>query len=394
MADSRDPIALAQALIQCPSVTPADAGALGVLADALGQIGFACHRLPFQTPNTPDVENLYARLGNGGQNFCFAGHTDVVPVGDADDWSRDPFSGETVDGALHGRGAADMKSAIAAFTVAVERLIERHGAPESWNTPGSISLLITGDEEGPAINGTRRVLEWLSERGETLDACIVGEPTNPDALGDMIKIGRRGSTTGDVVVRGTQGHTAYPHLANNPVHHLVRMLSALTAEPLDSGTEHFQPSTLQVTTVDVGNPANNVVPAKAHATFNIRFNDLHSSDSLDAWVRQTFNAALGDTDAGYELSFRVTGEAFLTPPGPLSEAISTAVAGVTGRRPELSTTGGTSDARFIKAYCPVAEFGLVGQTMHKVDEHVATDDIVKLTEIYLSVLETYFGLST
>ena len=394
MADSRDPIALAQALIQCPSVTPADAGALGVIADALGQIGFACHRLPFQTPNTPDVENLYARLGNGGQNFCFAGHTDVVPVGDADDWSRDPFSGEIVDGALHGRGAADMKSAIAAFTVAVERLIERHGAPESWNTPGSISLLITGDEEGPAINGTRRVLEWLSERGETLDACIVGEPTNPDALGDMIKIGRRGSTTGDVVVRGTQGHTAYPHLANNPVHHLVRMLSALTAEPLDSGTEHFQPSTLQVTTVDVGNPANNVVPAKAHATFNIRFNDLHSSDSLDAWVRQTFNAALGDTDAGYELSFRVTGEAFLTPPGPLSEAISTAVAGVTGRRPELSTTGGTSDARFIKAYCPVAEFGLVGQTMHKVDEHVATDDIVKLTEIYLSVLETYFGLST
>ena len=394
MADSRDPIALAQALIQCPSVTPADAGALGVLADALGQIGFACHRLPFQTPNTPDVENLYARLGNGGQNFCFAGHTDVVPVGDADDWSRDPFSGEIVDGALHGRGAADMKSAIAAFTVAVERLIERHGAPESWNTPGSISLLITGDEEGPAINGTRRVLEWLSERGETLDACIVGEPTNPDALGDMIKIGRRGSTTGDVVVRGTQGHTAYPHLANNPVHHLVRMLSALTAEPLDSGTEHFQPSTLQVTTVDVGNPANNVVPAKAHATFNIRFNDLHSSDSLDAWVRQTFNAALGDTDAGYELSFRVTGEAFLTPPGPLSEAISTAVAGVTGRRPELSTTGGTSDARFIKAHCPVAEFGLVGQTMHKVDEHVATDDIVKLTEIYLSVLETYFGLST
>jgi len=394
MADSRDPIALAQALIQCPSVTPADAGALGVLADALGQIGFACHRLPFQTPNTPDVENLYARLGNGGQNFCFAGHTDVVPVGDADDWSRDPFSGEIVDGALHGRGAADMKSAIAAFTVAVERLIELHGAPESWNTPGSISLLITGDEEGPAINGTRRVLEWLSERGETLDACIVGEPTNPDALGDMIKIGRRGSTTGDVVVRGTQGHTAYPHLANNPVHHLVRMLSALTAEPLDSGTEHFQPSTLQVTTVDVGNPANNVVPAKAHATFNIRFNDLHSSDSLDAWVRQTFNAALGDTDAGYELSFRVTGEAFLTPPGPLSEAISTAVAGVTGRRPELSTTGGTSDARFIKAYCPVAEFGLVGQTMHKVDEYVATDDIVKLTEIYLSVLETYFGLST
>lgn len=394
MADTRDPIALAQALIRCPSVTPADAGALGVLTDTLVQIGFDCHRLPFQTPDTPDVENLYARLGSGGQNFCFAGHTDVVPVGDADDWSRDPFSGDVIDGALHGRGAADMKSAVAAFTVAVDRLVERHGAPDSWATPGSISLLITGDEEGPAINGTRKVLDWLSDRGETLDACIVGEPTNPDALGDMIKIGRRGSTTGDVVVRGTQGHTAYPHLANNPVHHLVRMLNVLTAAPLDGGTEHFQASTLQITTVDVGNPANNVIPAKVRATFNIRFNDLHSSDSLDAWVRETFDAALGDSDASYELSFRVTGEAFLTPPGPLSNAISTAVAGVTGRRPELSTTGGTSDARFIKDYCPVAEFGLVGQTMHKVDEHVAIDDIVKLTEIYLSVLETYFGLST
>lgn len=394
MADTRDPIALAQALIQCPSVTPADAGALGVLGDALGQIGFECHQLTFHTSDTPDVENLYARLGSGGQNFCFAGHTDVVPVGDADDWSRNPFSGDVVDGALHGRGAADMKSAIAAFAVAVNRLIERHGTPDSWATPGSISLLITGDEEGPAINGTRKVLAWLAERDETLDACIVGEPTNPDALGDMIKIGRRGSTTGDVIVRGIQGHTAYPHLANNPVHHLVRMLNALTAEPLDRGTEHFQPSTLQITTVDVGNPANNVTPAKAHATFNIRFNDLHSSGSLEAWIRQTFDTALGDTDASYELSFRVTGEAFLTPPGPLSNAIGTAVERVTGRRPELSTTGGTSDARFIKEYCPVAEFGLVGQTMHKVDEHVATDDIVKLTEIYLSVLETYFELST
>jgi len=393
MSLTDDPIALSQALIRCPSVTPADAGALGVLAGALEDIGFTCHRLRFSDENTPDVENMYARLGNGGPNFCFAGHTDVVPVGDAADWTRDPFSGDVTDGVLHGRGAADMKSAIACFTAAVAKLVERQGAPDSWGTPGSISLLITGDEEGPAVNGTRKVLEWLAERGEQLDACIVGEPTNPEALGDMIKIGRRGSTTGDVVVHGTQGHTAYPHLADNPVHHLVRMLGTLTAAPLDEGTEHFPPTTLQITTVDVGNPANNVIPARVSATFNIRFNDLHSSDSLAAWVRETFDRAIAGTNARYDLSFRVTGEAFLTPPGPFSEAISDAVAKVTGRRPELSTTGGTSDARFIKDFCPVAEFGLVGQTMHKVDERVATSDIEQLTEIYLTVLETYFKLS-
>jgi len=393
MSLTDDPIALSQALIRCPSVTPADAGALGVLAGALEDIGFTCHRLRFSDENTPDVENMYARLGNGGPNFCFAGHTDVVPVGDAADWTRDPFSGDVTDGVLHGRGAADMKSAIACFTAAVAKLVERQGAPDSWGTPGSISLLITGDEEGPAVNGTRKVLEWLAERGEQLDACIVGEPTNPEALGDMIKIGRRGSTTGDVVVHGTQGHTAYPHLADNPVHHLVRMLGTLTAAPLDEGTEHFPPTTLQITTVDVGNPANNVIPARVSATFNIRFNDLHSSDSLAAWVRETFDRAIAGTNARYDLSFRVTGEAFLTPPGPFSEAISDAVAKVTGRRPELSTTGGTSDARFIKDFCPVAEFGLVGQTMHKVDERVATSDIEQLTEIYLAVLETYFKLT-
>ena len=393
MSDSGDPIALAQALIRCPSVTPEDAGALGVLGTALDGLGFACHRLRFEDIDTPDVENLYARIGNAGRNFCFAGHTDVVPVGDGDDWSRDPFSGAVIDGMLHGRGAADMKSAIAAFVAAVDQLTKTHGNPDSWAEPGSISLLITGDEEGPAVNGTRKVLEWLAERGENLDACLVGEPTNPDALGDMIKIGRRGSTTGDLIVRGIQGHTAYPHLADNPIHHMVRMLNALTAAPLDEGTAHFQPSTLQLTTVDVGNPANNVIPATVRATFNIRFNDLHSSDSLAAWAGETFDAALGDSGATYALSFRVTGEAFLTPPGDLSAAISAAIETATGRVPELSTTGGTSDARFIKEYCPVAEFGLVGQTMHKVDEHVATDDIVKLTAIYLSVLETYFGLN-
>ncbi len=393
MSPTQDPIALSQALIRCPSVTPEDAGALGVLSDTLEDIGFECHRLRFQDVDTPDVDNLYARLGDGGLNFCFAGHTDVVPVGEAADWSHDPFSGEVSDGMLHGRGAADMKSAIAAFTAAVARLVDRHGAPGSWAAPGSISLLVTGDEEGPAVNGTRKVLAWLADRGEQLDACIVGEPTNPDALGDMIKIGRRGSTTGALTVRGTQGHVAYPHLADNPVHHLVRMLAALTAEPLDDGTDYFPPSSLQITTVDVGNPATNVIPGKASATFNIRFNDLHTSDGLDAWVRETFDRLLDGHSAGYDLSFRVTGEAFLTPPGPLSDAIAHAVEAVTGRTPELSTTGGTSDARFIKDFCPVAEFGLVGQTMHKVDERVATADIEQLTEIYLAILETYFNLS-
>lgn len=386
-----DPVALAQALIRCHSVTPDDGGALGVLGSALETLGFAVHRLPFTDADTPDVDNLYARLGDGGANFCFAGHTDVVPVGDADAWAGDPFAGEVIDGNLYGRGAADMKSAIAAFTVATNRLITRHGTPDSWAQPGSISLLITGDEEGPAINGTRKVLAWLSDKGETLDACLVGEPTNPDAMGDMIKIGRRGSLTGQLTVQGVQGHTAYPHLADNPVHHIVRLLGALTAEPLDQGTEHFQPSTLQISTVDVGNPATNVIPGEAHATFNIRFCDLHTSDSLSEDLRAILDAT--SDGAEYTLEFRVTGEAFLTPPGPLSESISLAVMAVTGRQPVLSTTGGTSDARFIKDHCPVAEFGLVGQTMHKIDENVSCADIETLTEIYLKVLETYFGLS-
>ena len=386
MSNTNDPIALAQALIRCPSVTPDNAGCLEILGGTLAQTGFDCHRMLFADTDTPDVENLYARLGTEGPNFCFAGHTDVVPTGDTTEWSRDPFSGDIIDGALHGRGAADMKGAVAAFVTATAQLVARHGPPETWSAPGSISILITGDEEGPAINGTRKVLNWLAERGEELNACVVGEPTNPQTLGDMIKIGRRGSITGNVTVYGVQGHTAYPHLADNPTHHLVRMLDALTAAPLDQGSEHFQPTTLQITTIDVGNSANNVIPSRASATFNIRFNDLHSSDSLDSWVHQTFDKALDTGEARYELSFRVTGESFFTPPGPLSEAIS-------GRTPELSTTGGTSDARFIKDFCPVVEFGLVGQTMHKVDEHVAAEDIVKLTAIYLQVLETYFGLN-
>ncbi len=386
-----EPVALAQALIRRPSVTPADADALDVLREALETLGFDCHIMTFSAPGTDDVTNLYARLGDGAPNFCFAGHTDVVPTGDTENWDRDPFAGDIVDGSLYGRGAADMKSAIAAFVGAVRTFCKTHGAPENWPRPGSISLLITGDEEGPAINGTRKVLKWMAERNETIDACVVGEPTNPAELGDMIKIGRRGSLVGTLTVHGVQGHTAYPHLADNPVHRLVNMLQALTATPLDQGSDHFQPSTLQISTIDVGNPATNVIPASAIARFNIRYNDLHSSQSLTKWLHEKLSGALGDGSARYELDIHVTGESFLTPPGPLSELLTAAVEQVTGRTPELSTTGGTSDARFIKDYCPVAEFGLVGQTMHQVNENVACADIDTLSEIYRVALEKYFA---
>ncbi|MEX0759450.1 MAG: succinyl-diaminopimelate desuccinylase [Tistlia sp.] len=381
-----DPLDLAQRLIRCPSVTPEEGGALDLLQGELEALGFACTRLVFKEEGTAPVDNLYARLGAAAPNFCFAGHTDVVPPGEAADWSSDPFESTIVEGELVGRGAADMKGAIAAFVAAAGRFLEkREAAAEGFG--GSISLLITGDEEGPSVNGTRKVLDWLVQEGETLDACLVGEPTNPDALGDMVKIGRRGSLTGNLTALGRQGHTAYPHLADNAAHRLVGLLAALIAEPLDQGTAHFQPSTLQISTIDVGNPASNVVPGRASATFNIRFNDAHSGASLERWLRETLDA----TGGGYELAVRVSGESFLTPPGPLSELVAGAVEAVTGRRPELSTTGGTSDARFIKDHCPVAEFGLVGRTMHQVDERVAVADIETLTEIYAKALEDYFA---
>lgn len=383
----RDPVALAQALIRCPSVTPVEGGALDLLERELSALGFQCHRLTFSEEGTADVENLYARLGTTGPNLCFAGHTDVVPVGDEAAWSSEPFSGEIRDGELFGRGATDMKGAIAAFVTAVAGYLEGRDALN-----GSISLLITGDEEGPSINGTRKVLQWLAQRGETLDGCIVGEPTNPAALGEMIKIGRRGSLQARLSVSGVQGHTAYPHLADNPVHHLVRMLHAVTSTPLDKGTEHFQPSTLQISTFDVGNPAGNVIPAWATAAFNIRFNDKHSGASLEAWLRETFDRVIADApSASYDLMVSVSGESFLSPPGPLSDILADAAEAVTGRRPELSTTGGTSDARFIKDYCPVAEFGLISQTMHQVDERVPTAAVEELTEIYRRVLQGYFA---
>ena len=375
------PLALARALIRCESVTPRDGGALDVLQGALQTLGFTCQRLPFDEPGTATVDNLYARRGEGGPNFCFAGHTDVVPTGAHAQWSRDPFAAEVEDGVLYGRGASDMKGAIAAFVAGVARFNGgRTGA-------GSISLLITGDEEGPAVNGTRKVLDWLAARGERLDVCLVGEPTNPEELGEMVKIGRRGSLNGTLRVVGRQGHVAYPALADSPLPRIVALLNALLALKLDEGTDHFQPSRLELTSVDVGNEATNVIPGAAMARFNVRFNDRHTGASL----ARTIRACLDATGEPYELATEVSGEAFLTPPGPLSTIIADSVAAVTGKTPTLSTTGGTSDARFIKDHCPVAEFGLLSRTMHRTDECVPVEALERLADIYLGILERYFA---
>jgi len=383
-----DPVDLAAELIRRPSVTPKDEGALDVVASRLERLGFVCHRLVFDGPGpdgalTEPIANLYARLGTGRPNLCFAGHTDVVPPGPTEAWSFEPFAASLSEGALCGRGAVDMKGAIAAFIAAAERFLRARGD----DFQGSISLLITGDEEGVAVNGTKKVLAWLRAKGEILDACVVGEPTSAASLGDMIKIGRRGSMTGRLTVEGTQGHVAYPHLTDNAAHRLVALLQVLVQSPLDPGTEHFQPSSLQVTTIDIGNPATNVVPGLARATFNIRFNDRWTSDTLKTWVADKLATVGGKV----KLAWEVSGESFLVPPGPVSECLSAAIGAVTGRVPELSTTGGTSDARFIHAHCPVAEFGLVGLTMHKTDERVEIADITRLTEIYEAFLERFFG---
>jgi succinyl-diaminopimelate desuccinylase len=377
-----DPVELAAELIRRPSVTPKDEGAIPYLAGVLERLGFTCHVQEFTEPGTDPVLNLYARLGTGGRNFCFAGHTDVVPPGNLDAWSIAPFAGKIEGDALYGRGAADMKGAIACFAAAVARFLAARGP----SFGGSISLLITGDEEGVSINGTKKLLDWIAARGETLDACIVGEPTNAKRLGDMVKIGRRGSLNGHLIVHGIQGHTAYPHLADNAAHRLVAMLNALTAAPLDEGTAHFQPSTLQISTIDIGNPATNVIPGTARASFNIRYNDRWSSATLTEWLRAKLDAVGGR----YELNIQVSGESFLVPPGEVSDLLCRAIERVTGGKPELSTTGGTSDARFIHHFCPLAEFGLVGLTMHKVDERVPLADMAELTEIYRTVLDLYF----
>lgn len=373
-----DVAALAQALVRCPSVTPRDEGALDLLQSVLEDLGLDCYRLPFERPGTARVDNLFARIGSGAPHFCFAGHTDVVPVGHPEAWRVDPFAGTIEDGALIGRGAADMKGAIAAFVAALARFLEETGGQPA----GSISLLITGDEEGPAINGTVRVLDWMAETGNLPDACLVGEPTNPSELGEMIKIGRRGSLNAHLVVKGHQGHVAYPRLARNPIPDLVRLLSALTGATLDTGTELFQPSNLEVTNIEVGNGAPNVIPGRAEAHFNIRFNDLYTGESLERWLRERLDGVGVD----YSLDAVVSGEAFLTPPGPLSDIVAKAVERRLGRRPELSTTGGTSDARFIRVYCPVVEFGLVGASMHKANEAASLADIAALGDIYLDIL--------
>jgi len=376
-----NPLPLAQALIRRPSITPADAGALDELQAALEQLGFACRRYPFG-----EVDNLYARRGKASPCFLFAGHTDVVPPGAEDDWQKPPFGAEAgEDGFLWGRGAADMKGAIAAMVASVRRYLDEAGEPD-----GSIAFLITGDEEGPAINGTKAVLKALADEGETFDHCLVGEPTNPNALGDTIKSGRRGSLNCTLTVTGRQGHVAYPERAENPIPPLLDLLGRLLARKLDDGVSPFQPSNLEVTSVDVGNPTTNVIPASATARFNIRFNIAHSGDALSEWIREEATLVDFNFDGHIDVDIHVTGEAFLTPAGPFTTLLQDSVEAETGRRPALTTGGGTSDARFIQLYAPVAEFGLVGATMHQVDERVAISDIETLTRIYTRILDGYF----
>lgn len=372
-------------LVRCNSVTPVEGGALALIETWLKPYGFEVFRPAFSEAGTPDVENLYARLGTSKPCLVFAGHTDVVPTGDVTRWTHEPFSGEIVDGVLWGRGASDMKGGVAASIAAVLDHIDAHGAPD-----GSIVFLITGDEEGPAINGTVKLLDWAHQRGERFDACILGEPTNPDAMGDMMKIGRRGSLSADLIVTGVQGHVAYPHLAKNPIDGLMRLLSTLKDPPLDAGNAHFGPSNLEITSVDVGNPARNVIPNGARAELNIRFNDIWTSQTLEAELRRRL-AGINDAP-DYELTCHPTNaEAFLTAPGPFVDLVSQAVEAETGRKPVLSTTGGTSDARFIKNYCPVIEFGVVGKTMHQIDERVAVQDVETLTAVYRRAIAAYFG---
>jgi succinyl-diaminopimelate desuccinylase len=377
-----DPVKLARRLIRCPSVTPTEAGALGVLEEVLGRLGFRVWRKTFSENGTEDVENLYARIGEASPNLCFAGHTDVVPVGDEAAWSVDPFEGAVRKETLIGRGTVDMKGAIAAFVAAASRVLEDNG---SRPPAGSLSLLITGDEEGPSINGTRKMLAWLDEKGEKIDACIVGEPTSGEILGDTIKIGRRGSLSAKLTVYGTQGHSAYPQHADNPIHRMVRMLDAVTAEAMDDGSAHFEPTTLQITSVDVGNPAGNVIPAKCTAAINVRFNDRHSGAEVERWIRER----LDREGARYDLEVRISGESFLSPPGPLSEALQAAVRDCTDVEPVLGTGGGTSDARFIKDHCAVAELGLKNASAHKVDEQAPLSDIEMLADIYAKAIERF-----
>jgi succinyl-diaminopimelate desuccinylase len=385
--DAKDPIALTQALIRCPSVTPDEGGALTLLQNIFGPAGFACHRMTFTEDGTPDVENLYARVGATGPNLCFAGHTDVVPPGQLDAWTVPPFAAEIRDGVLFGRGAVDMKGGVACFIAATMRYLEKTGG----KPPGSLSFLITGDEEGPSVNGTAKVLDWLKDQGEALDACLVGEPSNPEALGDEIKVGRRGSLNGHIIVHGRQGHAAYPLKADNPIPKLVRIIDRLSETALDGGTGSFEPSRLIVTVISVPNNATNVIPGRAEALFNIRYNDAWTRPRLERHLLGICETAAAEVGAKFDLSFSGTGDVFLTEPGPLVDTLVAAISAETGRTPALTTGGGTSDARFIKDHCPVIEFGLVNSTIHQVDEHVATEDLEKLTNISERFIEGYFA---
>ena len=451
-----DAVSIARDLIRCPSVTPTDAGALGVLENILKSVGFEVHRVTFSEPGTADVDNLYARIGDQTPHITFAGHTDVVPPGDETAWSHGAFSGEVRGGFLYGRGAVDMKGGIACSVAAVLAHLAAHGGKPSDDGKGAISFLITGDEEDVSVNGTIKLLQWAAARGEKFDHCVLGEPTNPNALGDMIKIGRRGSLNGALIVTGTQGHVAYPALADNPVRAIVALMGALMAEPLDAGSAHFDPSNLDVlgdcikvgrrgsqsgtlyvdgvqghvayphraanpvpdisrlivalsdepldhgsaqfqasnlefTSVDVGNPASNVIPGQARAKFNIRFNDNHTQETLRKLLEERLAKAAGNRIRARIVWEPSNSNVFVTKPGPFTDLAVAAIEEVTGRKPELSTSGGTSDARFISRYCPVIEFGLVGQTMHQIDERTPVSDLEKLTRIYRGVLDRYFG---
>lgn len=377
-----DPVALTADLVRCPSVTPTEGGALAVLDRLLSQAGFTCTRV-----NRGGIENLFARWGekNHPRTFGFNGHTDVVPVGDAAAWTHDPFGATVEDGFMYGRGTTDMKSGVAAFAAAAVDFVTQ--------TPpdGAVVLAITGDEEGDALDGTTALLDWMAQTGEAMSVCLVGEPTCPDTMGEMMKIGRRGSMITYFTVQGVQGHSAYPHRAKNPVHAMVRLMDRLASHQLDQGTEHFDASTLAIVTIDTANPATNVIPATCKATVNIRFNDAHSSDTIIAWLDAEARKIEAETGVTVTATTKVSGESFLTPPGALSDLVAKAVHGITGVTPGLSTSGGTSDARFVKNHCPVVEFGLVGRTMHQVDERVEVAQIGQLKTIYSRILRDYFA---
>ncbi len=384
---SHDPVALAQELIRCKSVTPIEGGALTFLEGVLSSAGFTCHRMTMTEPGTPDVENFYARIGTTKPHLCFAGHTDVVPAGDETAWTQPPFGGVVADGILYGRGAVDMKGGVACFlAAALDYVTANGGLPR-----GSLSFLITGDEESVAINGTPKLLAWLKERGETLDACLVGEPASVKTIGDGIKIGRRGYLNAKLIVNGKQGHSAYGEVAENPIPKLARIIDRLSTKVLDAGSKHFQPSSLQATIISVPNTATNVIPGSAQANFNIRYKDLHTRAGIEAWEQENCEAAAREVSARFTLAFEGSGNVFLTEPGPLVATMRGAIRAATGREPALTTNGGTSDARFIKEFCPVVEVGLRNSTAHQVDEHVPVADLVALTAIYRRLLEDYFA---